>query len=116
MGKEEYRSCMAKNMGGGRLKGLSKEERRIEFCVIAKQCSGKTKSENEAKRICSEPKAPKPEKSRATQPAGKSEEKRLLELAHCMAENIDMNLASNINSIETALLNAMLECQYPHQK
>ncbi len=53
MGKEDYRSCMAKNMGGGRLKGLSKEDRRIEFCAIAKQCS-KDLPYEEAIRLCAE--------------------------------------------------------------
>ncbi len=67
MSQEEYRSCMAKNMGGGRLKGLSKEDRRIEFCSIAKECS-KGLSYTEAKKLCAEaaanPKPPSTRKSR----------------------------------------------------
>ena len=62
MKQEEYRSCMTKNMGGGRLKGLSKEDRKIEFCAIAKQCS-KGLPYEEAEKLCAEaaliPKAPR---------------------------------------------------------
>jgi len=108
MGQEEYRSCMSKNMGGGRLKGLSKEERRIEFCTIAKSCS-KGMPYEEAKKVCSLPKEPKPPKLHS-KGKGKSDERRLLELGHCMAENIDMDQASNINSIETAIVNALMAC------
>lgn len=61
MPKEDYKTCMATNMGGGKLKGLSKEDRRIAFCVIAKKCS-KGMSEGEARQICLLPKKPKPPK------------------------------------------------------
>ena len=64
MKQEDYRSCMAKNMGGGKLKGLSKEERTLTFCSIAKLCSGKAKDEAEARRLCSLPKEPKASKSK----------------------------------------------------
>ena len=50
---EDYRSCMKENMGNGKLKGLTKEERKLEFCVIAKKCS-KNLPDAEARRICSE--------------------------------------------------------------
>lgn len=63
MGQEEYRSCMSGKMKSGRLKGLDKESRRIEFCIIAKTCSGKAKNDEEARVICSQPKPPKPEKT-----------------------------------------------------
>lgn len=64
MSQEKYRSCMSKNMGGGRLKGLSKEDRKIEFCTIAKQCS-KGIPYKEARQVCMSPKEPKlPRKSK----------------------------------------------------
>jgi len=51
-------------MGSGRLKGLSKEDRRIEFCSIAKECS-KGLPYEEAKRLCAEAAAnPKPPKAK----------------------------------------------------
>jgi hypothetical protein len=61
MNGAEYKSCMGQNMGGGRLKGLTKEQRAIEFCSIAKECS-KGISHEEAVKICSIPKPPKPPK------------------------------------------------------
>ena len=64
MGQEDYRACMSKNMGSGRLKGLSKEDRRIEFCSIAKECS-KGMPYAEAKKLCAEAAAnPKPPKEK----------------------------------------------------
>ncbi len=67
MKQEEYRSCMTTKMGGGRLKGLSKEDRRIEFCSIAKECS-KGVSQQEAARLCAEsaanPKPPREKRAR----------------------------------------------------
>ena len=60
MRQEDYRSCMSKKMKG--LKGISKEQRRLEFCVSAKECSKGT-SREEAERICnismSQPREPK---------------------------------------------------------
>ena len=109
----DYRTCMTKNMGGGRLKSLSKEDRRIEFCTIAKQCS-KGLPYEEAREICLLPKEPKAPKLRRKD--GKSCEKEVTELAHCVVDRIDMNLASNINSIERALINAMMECRCKEQK
>lgn len=59
-----YKACMASNMGGGKLKGLSKDERKLAFCVIAKKCS-KGMSEKEAVSVCQntphKAKAPKSE-------------------------------------------------------
>lgn len=107
MKREEYNSCIAKNMTGKR---LSKEERKLEFCIVAKLCAGKVKNREEAKLVCSLPKEPKPAKaSRAKKP--QTCEKEALQLAHCVADRIDMGLASNINSIETALVNAIIECR-----
>lgn len=95
MGQEEYRSCMAKNMGGGRLKGLSKEDRRIEFCTIAKECS-KGISYKEARPICIEaaanPKAPR--KTRR----GKSR-LNFTTLAGCIIDSLDGSEATRANLV-----------------
>lgn len=58
----DYKGCMAQKMGNGALKGLTKEERKIEFCSMAKMCS-KGVSHDEAVKICKAmpPKPPKPE-------------------------------------------------------
>lgn len=106
MRQEEYRSCIARGMSG---KQFTKDERKLEFCILAKKCSNKAKTREEALTICSQPKPPKPVKLRQEKP--EACEKSVMKLAHCMVENIDMNLASNINSVETAIINAMIECQ-----
>lgn len=68
MKKEEYRACMAKGLKGKT--GLSKQQRQDLFCVESRICSGKAKDEEEAKRLCSQPKAPK---AAASQPRARAE-------------------------------------------
>lgn len=58
MDREQYNSCIAQGMSGLR---VTPQERRTKFCVTAKMCSGKAKSEEEALALCSQPKKPKPE-------------------------------------------------------
>ena len=55
MNREEYNACMKPYMSGSK----SKEQRQRDFCVGAKVCSGKAKTEDEAIAICSTPKLPK---------------------------------------------------------
>jgi hypothetical protein len=105
--RQEYTTCVAQGMRG---KKLSRPERNMEFCIVAKLCSKKAKDREEAKLICSQPKEPKPVKA-SRKVTGQSCEKEVLDLAHCMAEHIDMNLAHNVNSIEVALVNSLMECR-----
>ena len=56
--REEYTSCMKPYITG---KGKEKEQRRLDFCMGAKICSGKAVDETEAKNLCLE--APKQESS-----------------------------------------------------
>ena len=56
MKREEYNACVSDGLKG---KKLGKEERQQEFCIVAKLCSGKAQSRDEAKAICSQPKEPK---------------------------------------------------------
>lgn len=58
MNKQEYNSCLATGLRG---KTLGKEERKTEFCVVSKVCSKKASTREEALRLCSLPKPPKPE-------------------------------------------------------
>ncbi len=106
MDRAKYTSCVGSGMKG---KSLTREERQMEFCIVSKLCSGKAKGRDEAKVICSQPKPPKPVKIRETRP--QTCEQDVLKLAHCAAEHIDMNLASNINSVEMAIANALMECR-----
>lgn len=82
MDRKEYNSCVSKGLKG---KQLSKDERKLEFCIVAKGCS-KGLSREEATRICAEsaanPKEPKAKRSRkgAIDPAA---------LAGCVINLID---------------------------
>ncbi|MFA5378445.1 MAG: hypothetical protein WC455_22010 [Dehalococcoidia bacterium] len=51
MDREKYNSCLAEGLKG---KTLSKEERKSEFCIQAKICSGKASSRSEAEKKCAE--------------------------------------------------------------
>jgi len=75
------------------------EERKLDFCVGAKICSGKAKDREEAKAICSIPKEPKEPKARKTR--GKANcAKEMQELANQVAPKINM---------EPSVLSALLE-------
>lgn len=77
MKQEDYRSCMSAGLKGKR--GLSKEQRKAEFCITSQICSGKSSSREEAITACnaqpcdggvcllprSQPKAPKASARRA---------------------------------------------------
>ncbi|MBA7690609.1 hypothetical protein ES703_99139 [subsurface metagenome] len=121
MDRSAYKSCMAKNMGGGRLKGLSKEDRKIEFCTIAKQCSKGIPYE-EAREICLLPKEPKPARAfEGKRSTGQSCEKSAQKTAECVVSRLIDNKvyrdqALNINSVGIAIANALLECECPPQK
>lgn len=56
MKREEYNQCVADGMRG---KKLTRDERKVEFCVTAKVCSGKANNREEALAICNKPKLPK---------------------------------------------------------
>ncbi len=60
MDRQAYNSCMSPFIRGT---GKSKEDRQMDFCIGAKICTGKAKDEKEARLICEQPKAPKPEKT-----------------------------------------------------
>lgn len=66
-----YKACMSQKMGSGALKGLTKEQRRIKFCAMAKTCSGKASNEAEAVKICESipPKPPGEKKPRRSKVA-----------------------------------------------
>lgn len=109
MDRDKYNKCMAAGLHG---KTLAGEERRKEFCVLAKTCAGKAKTREEAEQICSQPREPKPRRHKERgEKSAKSCDKEVLELAHCMVEHIDMDQASNINSVEMAMANAMGACK-----
>jgi transcription elongation factor Elf1 len=50
--REEYNACMRPYITGSK----SKEQRKLDFCIGAKVCSGKAKDREEAEKICLLPK------------------------------------------------------------
>ncbi|MDD5229702.1 MAG: hypothetical protein PHC43_00075 [Candidatus Marinimicrobia bacterium] len=56
MDRVAYNACMSPYIRG---KDKTKEERQMGFCVGAKLCSGKAKTEDEAIQICAAPRLPK---------------------------------------------------------
>ena len=62
MAKGEYQSCMTSKLRA-LPKGISKTERKLEFCVVSKLCSGKSSNRADAIDVCSGPKAPKAAKT-----------------------------------------------------
>ena len=110
MDREQYRNCMSGAMAG---KTFSPGERKEEFCIAAKLCAKKASSREEAAEMCRNrpPKIPKERKRRRLKGEGEGCDTRVLKLAHCVAETIDMSLASNVNSIEMAVANALLKCE-----
>jgi len=62
---KEYRPCMVVKLKEIP-KGISKEERKTEFCVSAKVCS-KGMTREEALLACSGPKAERPKKNAPTE-------------------------------------------------
>jgi len=63
MDRKKYNECI-----GDRMRGIkvTPEERRLRFCTSSKICSGKSKTEQEAEKICKESMMnPKPTKSKS---------------------------------------------------
>ena len=71
-----YQECVAKNLKGKT--GLTPEQRRREFCIVSKECSGKSKDRDEAERLCDLPKEPNPAKLKDTVKARRQQGMRLV--------------------------------------
>lgn len=108
MDRNQYNQCMVPYMKGSK----PKEQRQFDMCVGAKICA-KGMSEEEAKRICSLPKEPKPVKNRLVK-KGQSCEKDVAKLSQCMMNYFDENnlyrQILNVNSVEIVIRSALMEC------
>lgn len=80
MNRTDYNSCMRPYITGSK----PKEQRKLDFCVGAKMCSGKASSRGEAEQICSQPKAPKAPKATKIAQAAPSK-------ANCKAEAVELS-------------------------
>jgi len=118
MDRAKYAKCVGDGLRG---KTLGKAERKLEFCIVSKLCSSKAKDREEAMRVCSLPKEPKPTKMtsrRSRKP--ESCEKNAHKVAECVMSHLVGNdiyrdQALNINSVGAAITNALIECQCPRQ-
>jgi glutaredoxin len=79
MDRASYNQCVASALKGQK---FTKEERKREFCIASKTCSGKASSREEANQMCelsaSQPKAPKTRRSRASSGGGSASGMRLV--------------------------------------
>lgn len=107
--REEYQACLRPYITGKK----SKEERKLAFCTGSKICSQKVQTKEEAEHLCRQPKPPHEPKEPSGQRKrrGPNCEKQSERLAHCVAENIDRDMARDINSIEAAIADALKVCQ-----
>lgn len=116
MDRSAYNKCMIPWMKGGG------ENRKLRFCIGAKLCSSKSKTEEEAREVCLLPKEPKPARAfKGKRSTGQSCEKSALKVAECVVSRLVDNgvyrdQALNINSVGTAIANALLECECPPPK
>lgn len=104
MKREEYNSCIADGMRG---QTFTKEERKLEFCILAKTCSGNSSSREEAKAICLQPKPPK--KLTTSKRAKFCNIRDLDTVATCTASKIDLSKLTQEN-IHEVFANALKEC------
>ncbi len=99
MGRQKYNTCMVPFMKGGG------PDRKLRFCTGAKLCSGKAKSEQEAREICltEPPKEPKRRRLAGTGPPDPAI------VAACVAEAIQIeNLTAE--NLQAQLTDAITRC------
>lgn len=103
MDREAYNNCMKPYMQG------SGEDKKLDFCVGAKICSGKAASEDEARQIClTEPKkAPKSGKNKksANCPAD------MEVLAACVVGKLTDDILSSDKDLTSIMTKILQECQ-----
>lgn len=109
MRQEDYRACMSKGLKN---KQFTKEERQAEFCILAKLCSEKVQTREEAARICSEPKPPKtPKASKTSQPAqGSVQRDELAKEGHCDIDAFHQSAKGYPNLYVSVISNGCSPC------
>jgi len=109
MNRKEYNDCVAAGLKG---KKLGREERKQEFCIVAKTCSGKAKGREEARVLCSQPKEPKPPRREGSASCNREASR----LARCVSERVDVSQVNDAGSLRAALDTAIKACQCPGQR
>lgn len=110
--RQEYAQCVGSHMKG---KKLSKEERKLEFCIAAKTCSGKTKTREEAETICSRPKLPKWAKQNIENqaPSLSCDERmtRTAENIDAIALQLKTGEVAEVKSVAAQVLDDLIKCR-----
>ncbi len=105
MDRVKYNSCISSHLKG---KKFSREERKLEFCISSKLCSGKSSNRDEAIRICNQPQDPNDLKSPKRH---RAKGMNIDKMSRCLVGNIDLNKVNNPASVEQAFADALTECQ-----
>ena len=109
--REEYNACMRPYLTGSK----PKEQRKLDFCVGAKVCSGHAATEEEAIQVCSLPKPPKESKEPGEPKVRRT--RRVKTCIPCLSEGIKEvlrktvgpELTDMIDETETCLPGVVLE-------
>ena len=108
MDRTQYNECIKESIKATELEGIPQK---VKFCIVAKKCSDKVSSTEEATQICSQPKVPKALRMKPANPTASCEKDALLD-ANCITEHLDINLATaNIDTLRMAIATTLLECR-----
>jgi hypothetical protein len=102
MDREAYNACLRPYISGS----MPQDQRKLQFCIGAKVCSGKAKTEEEARQICMQP---KPAKTSKRTKKGASCEKEMATLAACVSDNIDRSMPPDL--LKDQIKTALIKCQ-----
>lgn len=101
MDRQKYNTCMIPYITGKK----PVEQRRLDFCIGAKVCSGKASSDEEAKTIC----LSQPAESKPSQPRKKKDSCDFNAIAACAAPRILQHILKTDIDITAELLAGIFE-------
>lgn len=102
MDRAQYNTCMIPYITGTK----EPEQRKLDFCIGAKVCSGKASNDEEARKICLSmpPKESKPRKSRGSKGCDFNS------IAQCAAPKIIQLLGDNVEITPILLTELFISC------
>lgn len=108
--REEYNQCIKPHITGT---GKTKEQRKLDFCIGAKLCSGKAKTEKEARAICDVPRLPKWAKQilPKEEPISCTDKsKRVKESIDTISLKVSAGEAEDVRPLAAQLMNDIFTC------
>lgn len=100
--REEYNACMRPYITGKK----PKEQRKLDFCVGAKLCSSKSKTKEEAERLCRQPKPPREPKEPSGQKRGRGKvcsPQSIETIASCLITHTNFDVAVTDQQLRESL-------------